>query len=1244
VSCNVLTNIVITPGYSGGDGLLDVQVDLTNNVVSNTDVVVEVVTDIYGTNYVPVSILSGNNTGTNTGFNLGPGASTPSINSYCVSGITGGDGDIDCTTFECVPGSCPCLSITPTQTATPTPTPTPTDTPTQTPSQTETPTQTPTNTETSTQTPTPSNTETPTQTPTPSNTETPTQTPTQTETPTQTPTNTETPTTTPSETPTQTPSETPTQTPSETPTSTPTPTNTETPTETPTTTPTQTVTSSPGAIYQFQNCCDPYNVFRFYGVMSSLSIGQVWDISVSLDFVGCATVVTNTGAGPLYDGTGVTFMGPAASCAACITCPTPTPTTTPSPTPTQTPSNTGTPTQTPTNTQTGTQTPTPSNTETPTQTPSNTPTPSITASQTPSNTPTPSHTPTPSQTSVLPPIACFSATTSSDPWFYTDCCGDYISGTDTSLPICVDTNFPYDGITISVDPCNVPICYSAATLADCCSGEIFFALVDQNTASGDAAVGVVYRFNNRSYYFIRFGGPGGPYLGLPDFGTCEKANEMFPCVTPTPTVTMSPYQTPTITPTPSTTPLTCDYDEFCLRTTFTAFTDYNGTYFSAGTYNNKIYYSGDGITAAFIYYFTGVTESFWCLSDTLGGTCILQGATPCYSVCPDISSYIFTGGICPTPTPSPADCSTLDFVAYYDCDYEPLPTPTPSVPCSLVDFDMSGIGVTPTPTPSPGACNTFIDFTLSGYTAPDNPSPTPSPTITLTKTVEVVGGYLYQFLRDSFVFTSVRILEDCSDGTEYQTSQTLTYTGSLGQIPVTTGTTMLVLIDGSARCVTYTKDRSGSSNTWVSEILELYSACGYCNPVLSPTPTQTPTITPTQTSTPGITPTATATPTVSPSQTASQTPTPSQTASPGSDPSPTPSNTPSITPSTTVTSTVTPTLTASPTVTPTPSSTPTWLYVYESCQPIGNVRPVIVQVIQTQPVPFMSVQRTVFKDSNGTPWKFVGQSDVTYIAPVGMETLRYDGNYFVNANEYVYQTCQEALSVSGSNPCDNYIYYQLERCDNQDIVIAKGCDLIFSPTGDTGNFGNLNPSIDAIVTVFTYDTGNVLLDQFCGRITAILDLPVDTLSILQNPPVGAVYTCQTCPLYYLYTVSTCNDDNQQVTNFPMYVPYTVGPLTGVTSVSVNENANCYQIVSSLGLVYEPFLNNLLDLNQAYSWENDYVDCNSCFTDQNQYILSGLTIGDNEYDAQDGRGSTEQQSLGGNNLTPNDNPNGFVVNT
>jgi hypothetical protein len=111
---------------------------------------------------------------------------------------------------------------------------------------------------------------------------------------------------------------------------------------------------------------------------------------------------------------------------------------------------------------------------------------------------------------------CYSATTTSSPWYYQDCCGDYISGTDLGLAICVDTLLPYDGITVSLSLCTAPVCYSAATLADCCTGEIFFALVDQTTADGNASYGVVYRFNERSYYFIRFGGPGGPYVGLFD--------------------------------------------------------------------------------------------------------------------------------------------------------------------------------------------------------------------------------------------------------------------------------------------------------------------------------------------------------------------------------------------------------------------------------------------------------------------------------------------------------------------------------------------------------------------------------------------------------------------------------------------------------------------------------------------------------------------------------------------------------
>ena len=83
---------------------------------------------------------------------------------------------------------------------------------------------------------------------------------------------------------------------------------------------------------------------------------------------------------------------------------------TPTPTPTQTPTNTGTPTQTPT------QTPTPTNTGTPTQTPSS------------------------------PPIICGLGLTTGT-YYYTNCCNNFIQGTQSGLEISFDYTQPFAGIT-----------------------------------------------------------------------------------------------------------------------------------------------------------------------------------------------------------------------------------------------------------------------------------------------------------------------------------------------------------------------------------------------------------------------------------------------------------------------------------------------------------------------------------------------------------------------------------------------------------------------------------------------------------------------------------------------------------------------------------------------------------------------------------------------------------------------------
>jgi hypothetical protein len=718
---------------------------------------------------------------------------------------------------------------TPTNTASNTPTNTPTNTATNTPTQTgtgtltptntasNTPTNTPTNTASNTPTPTNTSTNTPTQTPTNTASNTPTQTPTQTPTATptstlgatatQTPSQTETPTNTPTNTSSNTPTNTSTNTPTNTATNTPTntasntstPTPTKTPTETPTTTPTQTQTptpTEPGDIYLFQDCCSPTQ-FRYQNIPGLLNVGDVVYISGGVGFNGCGEVIPYVASGVIYSSVGVTFLG-YFDCAACITinpCPTPTPT----PTASQTPTNTAT--QTPTNTVT--QTPTNTTTQTPTNTATQTPT--NTATQTPTPTPTSFQTPTPSNT----------ATPTQTP-------------TNTGTP----TQTPTPSSTGTGPTAN-------ALFTKCSDGSVFYGLADVDTAF----VGGAYIYDGECYAFVEFSGPGGPNLGTPDFEDCT-----FCLITPTATPTPNP--TPTQTPTVSSTPSSCSYTDFCFRTGFSTLSGYSGNFTSAGSYNSRTYYSGDGTTTGYIFY----NGTNWCLSNTLGGVCLLEGAT-CYSACPDISSNYFTTGPCPTPTPSGINCNTLDFVAYFDCDYEPFLTPTPSIGCDVVDFSVTAFPTTPTPTPSTSTSVTGIDFSMSGYT-PVTPSPTLSPTISPSRTVDVGGQLTYRFFDEQFTCTSTKVLKDCQSDLEFYVNDSLIFSGT----PIAVGITFGAYLNGDLFCLTYVRDDNNiSSNSNVDSIVQIYGNCTDCTFTLTPTPSVTASNTPTPTHTPTSTPSPTPT-------------------------------------------------------------------------------------------------------------------------------------------------------------------------------------------------------------------------------------------------------------------------------------------------------------------------------------------------------------------------------------------------
>ena len=775
---------------------------------------------------------------------------------------------------------------------------------------------TPTPTATPTETPT----ETPTQTATPTTTATIGLTPTSTETSTPTPTETPTQTTTNTPTPTETPTETPTQTATETSGLSPTPTETptQTPTETPTQTPTETITQTP------------------------------------------TETPTQTASNTV------------------------TPTVTPTETPTQTPTNTST--QTPTNTATPTETPTETPTQTPTNTSTQTPTNTTTSTQTPTNTSTSTQTPSPTQTAGY--TVQFQDCTNSlnvfrffdIPMTLTPGLVYYISGGVefegcATVVATTGAGALYDGggysFTQTASGCADAVCPTesnvAALLYKCSDGSVFYANVKEDTAFFGAA----YLYNGECYSFVEFSGPGGPDLNSPDYDDCTF------CV-PTPTPTNTPQPTPTLTPTPSVTPSACTFTDFCFYTTLPSFSGYNGNYELAGTYNSRLYYSGDGLTSAVIYY----TGNYWCLSPTLGGSCLLRGSYPCYSQCPDISANDFSGGVCPTPTPTGVDCSTFDFNAYFDCAYVPPVTPTPSIACDDVNFTISSFGVTPTPSPTGNFCSGVgISFSLSGY-SPSTPTVTLTPSVTLTKTVNLGGTVTYEIMDQTFSCVSVKVLTDCGSGEEFYTADSLSYNGT----PVVIGMTMFVQVNGVNRCVTYTRDDNNlSSNSNIGSIVQIYSSCEYCSTIPTPTPTTTSTPTNTPTSTAGITPSVTAT----------QTATPSQTATNGTTPPPTPTQT--RTP--TATNTPTPSITASP------SATPNFLYVYQSCNRIGGGRGTITQVIQTQPVSFPIEVNETFKDNDGNCWYYVGQFNTSYIAPPKVTPINFGGNYFTGVPSQTYTDC-----------------------------------------------------------------------------------------------------------------------------------------------------------------------------------------------------------------------------------------------
>ena len=229
-----------------------------------------------------------------------------------------------------------------------------------------------------------------------------------------------------------------------------------------------------------------------------------------------------------------------------------------------------------------------------------------------------------------------------------------------------------------------------------------------------------------------------------------------------PGTTPTPQPTQTNTPTPSVTPTFgwnyCPVEEYCLLTYFPETELYDGTYYSAGTYNSRAYYLGD---FAYIYY--GNLQ--WCLSETLGGSCILSGSYPYYGICPDLCDDLFSSGHCVTTTSTTNPCNVFDFEAYFDCDIST--TTTTTIPCSATSVNVTFSAYTTTTTTADPCVGVGGSITISGYTTTTTTAPTTT-TTTTTRDVAVSGDVTYTLVQSVFVCpTQTYAFQECNTNSMY---------------------------------------------------------------------------------------------------------------------------------------------------------------------------------------------------------------------------------------------------------------------------------------------------------------------------------------------------------------------------------------------------------------------------------------------------------------------------------------------
>jgi hypothetical protein len=345
--------------------------------------------------------------------------------------------------------------------------------------------------------------------------------------------------------------------------------------------------------------------------------------------------------------------------------------------------------------------------------------------------PVPSPTPTPNY--------CESGITDAPLWFYTDCCGTYVSGTTLLLSICYDNRFAKDGIAGSYGPCSTscatPTPTPTPSITPSVTPTITPTTTTTSTPTNTPTTTITATPTNTGTPTVT---PTNTQTETPTntpttTPTNTPTNTGTPTVTPTntqtetptntptttptntPTTSVTPTQTntPTITPTPSETPCICETweleifaEDFAWATGNTINDLYNNSVVlysrtCGGSLIEDTFYTEPGIYQVCVDVVGSTPQLLQTQDNSFAPPQWRAQIRESRTFAADMLSQMTRLGCCVLPTPTPTTTNTA------------TPTTTPTTTPTNTPTNTGTPTNTPTPSVTPGPILPTLDYHLN---------------------------------------------------------------------------------------------------------------------------------------------------------------------------------------------------------------------------------------------------------------------------------------------------------------------------------------------------------------------------------------------------------------------------------------------------------------------------------------------------------------------------------------------------